>query len=175
MIAYEPITVAEARGDSRPMRKACLDLLAGRGADLLSATAHLARPCKPLSAALRLDAWMSTRLAWGGRTIDLSAAQPVLRSSGWAVATGHHHTEISPDASFADFTEAMVTASLRTPAGLYLGVFYDADNDRIDIDTSYLTDNRDDAIAVGVAAHSTGGAYDFATGDALWMPHLINS
>ena len=177
---FIPITAAEARGDSQPMRLACLTRLAMRGTDLLMAAARRARPRKRLTGDLILEAWVDTRSPWGALTIDLEAAQTVLRSDGYAVSTGGNvntgaHAEVSPDASLADFSAAMITVASRTPLGQHLGVFYDADLERIDIDSVYLTDDRSEAIAIGTASHSLGGAYDFATGDAVWMPHLAES
>jgi hypothetical protein len=172
------ITKDEARGYSRPVRAACLSRLGNQGLRLLLAAARCARPSVALSAELGQEAWFATRERWGGLTVDLSAAQTVRRDSGWAVPTGGtretgYHRSVSPAAGYGEFVSALAEVANYTPPGQYLGVFYDADENRIDIDTVYVTDNRDDAIAVGVAAHSTGGAYDFATGEALWMPHLI--
>lgn len=123
------------------------------------------------------EAYDHTRAAWDGVTIDLGAMQTVRRSTGYAVSTGGdvhtgYHRDLPEGASLPEFLKAICEVARHTPDGQYLGVFHDSELPRIDIDTVYLTESRDDAIAVGVAAHSTGGAYDFATGNALWIPHL---
>lgn len=169
---YEPITAREARGTSRPMRLACLDRLASRGVALLAATWRASRPSEPLSMDVAQEAWFATREPWGGLTVDLRTVQSVSRDHGYAVPTGGYHTSVSPAAEYGEFVAALARTAYLLPDGQYLGVFYDLDENRIDMDSVYLTDSLDDAIAVGVASHSTGGAYDFATGDAVWMPHL---
>lgn len=171
---FTPITKAEARGDSVPMRLACLDRLAARGAALLRNAQRHTRPQDGPSGASLLALWFATREPHGGATVDLGTGQTVSRDHGWAVATGDngYHRSVSPGAEYGEFIMAVLTVSVHTPQGQYLGVFYDVDENRIDIDSVYLTDSRDEAIAVGVASHSTGGAYDFATGNAVWMPHL---
>lgn len=174
---FEPITATEARGDSKPMRLACLDKLATFGLAILRNAQRTGTPHKPLSVDVANDAWMATRSVWGGRTVDLSALQNVSWQHGYAVSTGGDtstgvHGSVSPVASYGEFVAVLTRIANRVPLGQYLGVFYDADEDRIDIDSVYLTTDRDVAISVGVACHSIGGAYDFATGDALWMPHL---
>jgi hypothetical protein len=149
------------------------------GTDLLRNAQRHGKPQNALSLDATLEAWFATREPWGGLTIDLVAVQAVSPRAGYAVSTGGdvrtgYHKSVSPAAGFPEFVQALFEVASRTPQGQYLGVglLHDADLNRIDIDTVYLTDDREKAIAVGVAAHSTGGIYDFATGRAIWVPHL---
>lgn len=170
MATYQPIAADEARGDSPALSLGDLDKLADSGAVLLMSASHTA-PNEPLTLEMVTTAWLATREPWGGVTVDLRTAQAVVRTDGYAVGLPGK-VSVSPAAGYGEFAQAMFAAALKVASGQFLGVFYDLDENRIDIQPVFIADNADDAMAVGVLAHATGGAYDFATGDALWIAHL---
>jgi hypothetical protein len=172
---FNPITESEARGDSAAMSEIDLAILAGRGEGIL-AVAKLDAIASGwrsngISQDIIMSAWFATREPWGGVTIDLRTVQAVSRTSGWAVTTGN--TVSLPDTTGpVEFADAILSLARNVPAGQYLGVFHDSDKHAVEFDSVFIAETAEDAIAVGVARHATGGAYDFATGNALWMPHL---
>ena len=170
MATYTPITAEEARGDSPALSLGTLDRRANVGATLLNSAAQDA-PNEPLTLATITAAWQATREPWGGVTVDLRTGQTVNRTDGYAVGLPGK-MGISPAASYGEFAQAMFATAMRVATGQYLGVFYDLDENRIDIQPVFIAETEYYAQCVGVLAHATGGAYNFATGDALWIAHL---
>jgi hypothetical protein len=82
------------------------------------------------------------------------------------------------DASRAEFYAAMEKARGRygdnqlSAKGTYLGVFRDPDSGRIDFDPTTIVHTRRAVDTLGAHCHSIGGAFDFATGDGVFPPHV---
>lgn len=169
-MTYEPITAAEARGDSPAMPQEALDALASLGETILQR-----RDIRPavgnMSVAQR--AWEALQTPWGGATINVSGpiAHLVTLDTGYAVSIGES-AHLPLDASVTDIESAITKVSGDTT---HVGVFRDEDLQRIDVDPVFIARDAIGAYAVGVARHATGGAYNFATGNALWIPHLADS
>lgn len=173
-MTWQPITQAEARGDSAPLPWLALDALARRGERIL------AEQHKPGSVALASvvdsvasDAWSKIQDAWGGATYDLDTGKPVDVAQGWAVATTSATRRLALGADVEQIRQALLDVAEHGDGGS-VGIFRDDDLGAVDVDAVYLAETEDDAVAVGVARHAVGGAYDFATGRALWMPHLAD-
>jgi len=59
-------------------------------------------------------------------------------------------------------------------AEVYLGVFRDDDNNRIDFDPVTIVDSEAEVDSLGAYTHAVGGAYDFATGNGHFPPHVAS-
>ena len=164
---FKPITAEEARGDSTALDYDTLAALANYGERVLADA--VVRSKAALSDAVLAYAYAMAATPWGGVTISLATGRPIDRDSGYAVSTGGG-VSMSFAASEDTFRDHVIRVA--SAAGHYVGVFHDDDKSTIDIDPVYVTDFELDAVAVAVARHSTGGVYDFSTGDAVWPPHL---
>lgn len=129
--------------------------------------------------AVKSRAFDATRSEWGGQTIHPVTGQPVNPASGQAVTVrepGQQQISVHMNASQEHFNNAMDQAreSYRPQLGRAshaLGVFRDDTKGTIDIDPVAITDRPTDARAIGAYSHATGGAYDFKTGNGVWVPH----
>jgi hypothetical protein len=166
-MTYEPITATEARGDSPALPREALDALASLGETILSRR-DIREPIGEMGIAEK--AWKEVQSPWGGATINIGGriAHLVTLDTGYAVSIGESVT-LPLDASVTDIETAIRKVSGDT---VHVGVFRDEDLQRIDVDPVFVARNAIEAYAVGVARHATGGAYNFATGNALWIPHL---
>ena len=57
---------------------------------------------------------------------------------------------------------------------VYLGVFRDDKNNRIDFDPVTIVDTEEEVDALGAYTHAVGGAYDFSTGNGHFPPHVAS-
>lgn len=169
-MTYEPITASEARGDSPAMPQEALDALASLGETILQR-----RDIRPAVGNMSIaeKAHRELQAPWGGATINVSGpiAHLVTLDTGYAVSIGES-VHLPLGATVADIESAINKVSGDT---VHVGVFRDEDLQRIDVDPVFIARNAIEAYAVGVARHATGGAYNFATGNALWIPHLSES
>jgi len=167
-MTFEPITKTEARGDSPALPREALDAFARRGETIL-ARRNITAPSLPADAIA--DAWKELQTPWGGATINVARGEVVTwLHSGYAVSIGESVT-LPIDASETELASAIAKVATDTN---HVGVFRDEDLQRIDVDAVFIARDAFDAYAVGVARHATGGAYNFATGNALWIPHLAS-
>jgi hypothetical protein len=122
---------------------------------------------------------------WSGATVDAHTGQAIpadYAGDTYAVTArlkGQGEVVAPVNASEAVFNRAYSRA-LKTYAPQLngadgqLGIFWNADTNRIEFDPVYHTQNVHDTEAVGAYAHANGGAYNFATGNAFWIPHVQN-
>lgn len=125
-------------------------------------------------------AFESVKEPWGGQTIHPVTGQPINPASGLAVTVrepGQQQIAVHIGASREHFNNAMDQAreAYRPQLGRAhhaLGVFRDETTGRVDIDPVAVTDRAVDARAIGAYTHASGGAYDFASGNGVWVPHV---
>lgn len=127
------------------------------------------------------DAYAATREPWGGVTVDSHTGEHVpVNADKYALTVrkdGVESVTVAPTASREDFDTAMDTARTKFAhelsfPGAHLGVFHDADLDRIDIDPVLVTPSLADVHDIGAFTRATGGAYHFKSGDGFWPPHV---
>lgn len=131
--------------------------------------------------AVKDNAWQESRAPWGGVTVDSHTGHSVTGNEDKYALTvrdpGMESVTVSPSASRAEFDAAMDQARkrfqgiLRRPNS-HLGVFHDADLNRIDIDPVMVTGSLQDVEEIGAYTHAVGGAYHFKSGDGFWPPHV---
>lgn len=127
------------------------------------------------------EAYDASREPWGGVTVDSHTGEHVAVDADKYALTirkqGSDSVVVDPKASREDFDNAMDEArkkfayELSFP-GAHLGVFHDADLNRIDIDPVLVTPNLNDVHDIGAFTRATGGAYHFKSGDGFWPPHV---
>jgi hypothetical protein len=125
-------------------------------------------------------AYAATRGEWGGQTIHPVTGQPINPASGLAVTVrdpGQQQISVHMNASRTHFDNAMEQAKQAYLPQLgkahhALGVFRDDTTQRIDFDPVAIADRPVDARAIGAYTHAAGGAYDFKTGNGVWVPHV---
>jgi hypothetical protein len=130
--------------------------------------------------AVKDAAFSASREDWGGATIHPATGKAVTPESGYAVAVRDHGQEqisVPHDAPRGEFDQAMQHAITQYAPQLgreggHLGVFHDNANKRVDIDPVHIVPKAHQARNIGAYTHATGGAYNFATGDAEWTPHV---
>lgn len=179
----QPITAAEARGDSRAVSYDEFQEIAARGLNRLAllsrrtGTNGLDRHWDEIKA----KTYPKVLEPWGGATIDTETGSPLETAEPRYALTvkpqGLDPVHIPEGASEADFYAAMDRARAAFGDELaksqrYLGVFHDDDEGSIDIDPVLVVDNLDDVEAVGAYTHAIGGAYNFADGNGYWPPHV---
>ena len=129
----------------------------------------------------RIKSFAATREPWGGVTIDPHTGS-LLETKGSMFAltareSGMKTIVIPPDATKEQFSYAMSQAmtqfeSALTPESHYLGVFYDAGLNQIEIDPAVAVPDLSVAQQIGAYTGAAGGAYNFADGDGYWPPHV---
>lgn len=125
-------------------------------------------------------AFKSTRQNWGGETIHPATGKAINPSKGYAVSIkteGQSSVEIPAGSRHAEFHQAMAKARHEfapqlSKSGSYLGVF--RQNNTIQMDPVTIASTGREADAIGAASHSTGGAYNFGTGNGRYAPHVRN-
>ena len=181
---YQRITVDEARDDSRRVSVEEYDHLAAEGKEIL-ATNHLA--ISGVNAIADEDthtAFQECMKSWGGVTMDVHGGgiyntdqEKYIMSVKTPGSPGT--LSISEKATEEEFARAMDQAQDRFYHDLrydstYLGVFHDDDEHRIDFDPVTIFDSQHEVEAVGAYTHAIGGAYDTATGNGVFPPHVGN-
>ena len=182
---HQQITAEEARGNSRPVSAAEFQSLASSGKDQLAALEGNTRPASAITDAAKFDsvkasAFESVQKQWGGQTIDPATGKTVEPKSGYALTVrnpGQAQISVPIGASKDAFNSAMDKAATQYAdklqgAQIHLGVFRDDDTGRIDVDPVAIVQTPAEVEAIGAYTHATGGAYDFATGDGYFPPHV---
>jgi hypothetical protein len=101
---------------------------------------------------------------WGGVTIGPEG--PVSPSSGYAVAVR------KPLESSAVYHVGEKIGLPEVVLAPYLGVFRDEVSGLVEVDPVAIVPTLRHAQALSVFCRSTGGAYDFSTGNGWWTPTL---
>jgi ParB-like nuclease domain len=180
----EPITAAEARGNSRPVSDAEFQSLAAEG---LRELQQLSRDRAPVTGldrnwpAVKESAWAEVQKSWGGATISAQTGQPLPQGADRYALTvrpqGMTDISVPETASKDEFYAAMdrALAEYRSQLELgqrYLGVFHDDDLHRIDIDPVLVVNTPHEVETIGAYTRAIGGAYHFKSGDGYWPPHV---
>jgi hypothetical protein len=180
----EPITAAEARGNSRPVSDAEFQALAAEGLRELQRLSQDKAPVTGLDRnwpAVKENAWAEVQKSWGGATISAQTGQPLPQGADRYALTvrpaGMADVSVPETASKDEFYAAMdrALAEYRSQLELgqrYLGVFHDDDLHRIDIDPVLVVDTTHEVETIGAFTHAIGGAYHFKSGDGYWPPHV---
>jgi hypothetical protein len=125
-------------------------------------------------------AYKAVQEPWGGSTIHPVTGHPINPEAGLAVTVrepGQNQIAVHMNASREHFNNAMDQAKEAYRPQLSrgshaLGVFRDDTTQRIDIDPVAIAARPTDARAIGTYTHAAGGAYDFKTGNGVWVPHV---
>ncbi|MGH3303263.1 MAG: ParB/RepB/Spo0J family partition protein, partial [Streptosporangiaceae bacterium] len=185
--AAEPITAAEARGNSRPVSAEEFQRLASAGRARMRQAKAQSKPASGLHqnlAKIKDDTYAEVQNRWGGATIDAHTGQ-VLPQGAHAFAlsvkpAGMNTISIPEHATKAEFSAAVDQAvknfdPVLQRQGSHLGVFHDDDNNRIDIDPVMVVSTPAEVEQIGAYTHAIGGAYDFSTGDGYFPPHVAET
>jgi 2'-5' RNA ligase len=184
---FGKITPGEARGDSKKVTPEEFDELAAKGKEHYD---RLLADKRPTTAFNDEDQWKdicsgaykAAQESWGGQTIDPATGKAIERSKGFSLqvrAPGEKQLTVPEDASEDEFNEMMERARKEYAEKLkgkevYLGVFRDDDNNRIDFDPVTIVDTEAEVDSLGAYTHAVGGAYDFATGNGHFPPHVAS-
>jgi hypothetical protein len=133
--------------------------------------------------AIKGHAYEESQKDWGGVTIDPRTGadfKPPKQESGpYAISVrnpGQDTISIPSNATREQFDAAMEQAkasySQLGAKDHYLGVFHDNDKGTIDFDPVLIVNTPAQVEAVGAYTKSIGGAYDFATGNGYFPPHV---
>lgn len=183
----QPITKAEARGNSRPISDVEYQQLAAAGETMLADAARAASPPAGLDSAwftIGAAAYALTRAPWGGLTVDAHTGKALQGTEDRYALTvrppGLDTVRVSESASILEFAIAMDTArvlyaDILAQAGVHLGIFHDDDNGSVDIDPVRVVDTPYEVECIGAYTHAIGGAYHFATGDGYFPPHVVET
>lgn len=126
-------------------------------------------------------AYDQTRQPWGGATYHPSTGKALQgNEDAYAITArdpGKQSIEIDPQSSYQDFHKAMSAARQQfgpelSRADHHLGVFHDADVNKIQFDPAYVTPNHHYVETLGAYTRNVGGAYHFKSGDGFWPPHV---
>ncbi len=182
------ITADEARGNSRPVSQDEFNQLAATGDAKLAAIQADSRPTTALNdpaqfQAVKDSAFAEVQKPWGGQTIDPQTGAVQDFKDGYSLTikpTGTQSVSVPEGASKDEFDKAMDTAVTKFSDQLQgaqtsLGVFHDDDLNRIDIDPVVHVASTSDVESIGAATHAIGGAYEHATGDGYFPPHVEGS
>lgn len=180
---FQPITAAEARGDSKPVSAEEFQRLARIGQAKLDKMAENASPIKGLDDnwdQVKRDGYVEVQKSWGGATIDAHTGQALPQGANryaMTVKDSGDSVSVPQNASEAEFNRAMDQAKERYREILerenhYLGIFHDDDLGRIDIDPVIVVNRLEDVHTIGSATRAIGGAYNFADGNGYWPPHV---
>jgi hypothetical protein len=185
----QPITKSElhdspsAQATSREVSHAEFQQVAAAGTARLAKMAEGGHSTEGLSKpSVAEHAYAATREPWGGATYNPRTGDPVefhgkdkhalaVREQGESSITVH------PDAGQEHMQAAIGAAQERWSDKLgrsqhYLGVFHDADKKQIEVDPVVVTRGKQAAQEISAATHATGGAYNFASGDGVYPPHV---
>jgi 2'-5' RNA ligase len=184
---YGKITPGEARGDSKQVTPQEFDALAERGKEHYERLLADKRPTTAFDdddkwATIRSGAFDAAQKSWGGQTIDPETGRAIERSTGYSLevrAPGEKQLSVPEDADEATFNAMMDKAREEYADKLegsevYLGVFRDDDNNRIDFDPVTIVVTTAEVDALGAYTHAVGGAYDFSTGNGHFPPHVAS-
>ena len=182
-----PIRKAEARGNSREVDQNEYDHLAASGKVMLDQR----RQNEQSTEGLRQNwndtlnqAFAAVQKPWGGVTINPATGRDIKLASGRDVGPfamsvkdeGQNTISIPIDSTQQRFNAAMLQARHAFPQisgqDHYLGVFRDDAKGTIDIDPVLVVDTPREVERIGAYTHASGGAYDYATGDGYFPPHL---
>ena len=179
------ITKDEARGDSKPVTASEFEKLHSQGKDKYDSLLADTRPAKAFDSsphwqAVKSLAFDSVQESWGGQTIDPATGAAIDPKDGYSLSIKspeQKQLSVSENASEDDFAAMMdhakeVYADKLKGSQVYLGVFRDNNNHRIDIDPVAIVQSKDDVDALGAYTHAIGGAYEFATGNGHFPPHV---
>ena len=182
----KPITKEEARGNSRPVAQDEFDKLAEIGQRKLASLQKDPSPPTGLDDNwnnIKQNTWLKAQADWGGDTIDAHTGKsvtPAEKSGPFSLTVrepGQDSVVIPQDATQEQFNKAMDTARQRFGKQLsykdhHLGVFHDNDKGTIDIDPVLVVKNAGDVQTIGAYTHAVGGAFDYATGNGYFPPHV---
>ncbi len=184
---YGKITPGEARGDSKKVTPQEFDDLAEKGKQKYDSLLADKRPTTAFDdadkwATIRSGAYDAAQKKWGGQTLDPATGRAVERSKGFSLevrAPGEKQLSVPQDADEDTFNAMMDRAKEEYAdklkgAEVYLGVFRDDDNNRIDFDPVTIVDTPEEVDALGAYTHAVGGAYDFSTGNGHFPPHVAS-
>jgi hypothetical protein len=182
-----PIRKAEARGNSREVSQEEYDHLAASGATQLNQLRQDTQSTEGMKQNwndMLNQVYAETRKPWGGATINPATGRDIKLTSGRDVGPfamsvkdeGQETISVPIDASQREFNDAMLKARHAFPQlngkDHYLGVFRDDDKGTIDIDPVLVVDTPSQVERIGAYTHASGGAYDYATGNGYFPPHL---
>jgi hypothetical protein len=180
----EPITAAEARGNSRAVSHEEFQQLANQGRSQLSQLRASRSPVSGLDRnwqQVKTASYAEVQKPWGGATIDAHTGEPLASNADkYALSVkpqGLHTVSVPETASQAEFSTAMDRALAQFRGTLesqqhHLGVFHDDDNHRIDIDPVLVVSTPHEVETIGAYTHAIGGAYHFRSGDGYFPPHV---
>jgi len=182
-----PIRKAEARGNSREVNDEEYAKLAAAGKAELDEKRKNTQSTEGLDKNwndLLNQMYANTRKPWGGGTINPATGRDIKLTSGREVGPfaltvkdeGQHTVSVPIDAPQKEFNAAMLRAKKSFPQlsgqDHYLGVFRDDDKGTIDIDPVLIVDTPEQVETIGAYTHASGGAFDYATGNGYFPPHL---
>lgn len=172
-------------GTSRRVSAPEFQQIAQRGEDTLNKMADEGTPEVPEALTrsfetIKSDAYDAVQKSWGGKTYDASTGKEINPTKGLAVtikSDGQDTISIPENASREEFSNAMDRAYQEfgpqlSYKGGHLGVFHDDGKGTIDIDPVAIVDTKAQAEELSAASHSTGGAYDYETGNGHFAPHV---
>lgn len=181
---FEPITAAEARGNSRPVTSEEFQRLAEIGRRQIDELVADTQPIDALDenwTEIQQEAFDAAQASWGGATINARTGEFLASDADRYALTvkesGMETVTVPEGASKAKFETAMTEARDKFRPILerrdhYLGVFHDDDLGRIDFDPVTVVDSLDKVETIGAATRAIGGAYNFADGNGYWPPHV---
>ena len=182
------ISESEARGNSRPVSQEEFNSLAVEGQSMLHDIQGDARPTTAFDdpekfQAVKNAAFNDVQRPWGGSVIDPQTGKVQDFKDGYTLSvkqSGQPSVSIPENATKAEFDAAMDKAKTTFASDIqgrqtHLGVFHDDDLHRIDIDPVVHVDNTHDVETIGAATHAIGGAFDHATKDGVFPPHVPDS
>jgi 2'-5' RNA ligase len=184
---YGKITPGEARGDSKKVTTQEFDDLADKGKQKYDSLLADKRQTTAFDdadkwATIRSGAYDAAQKKWGGQTLDPATGRAIERSKGFSLevrAPGEKQLSVSEDADEDTFNAMMDRAKEEYADKLqgsevYLGVFRDDDNHRIDFDPVTIVGTEEEVDALGAYTHAVGGAYNFSTGNGHFPPHVAS-
>jgi len=125
------------------------------------------------------DLYAKTREPWGGESIDAHSDAKVTpageENGGGPFSSAFGETlSIAPGGTRAEFEAALrqfvdANHGHLEREGVWLGVFHDVDTGTIDFDVNWLTDTLEDAEALQTHLKRRGGAYDYTSGNGVYM------
>jgi hypothetical protein len=132
-----------------------------------------------VTARITRDTYLDTIPEWGGATIDLETGYTLPKGINcYAVATkpkGISTLSIPANVSVDVFTMAFNLAVAEfTGIAPYLGIFHDAGTHTIQFDPVTVVATREEVDELSNTYPITGGAFNFATGEAYW-PERANT
>ena len=181
---HEIIHHTEARGNSRPVSLAEFQALAEEGRQRYQAMLQNQRGTEGLDANwddIKNRTYHEIQKPWGGVTINSDTGAPFPQGADVYALTarppGVKPITLPENPSPEEWHAAMDAArqaygDILSREGHHLGVFHDDDLKRVDIDPTIIVDNPHDVETIGSYTHNIGGAYNFATGNGYFPPHV---